>query len=79
MRVAVGDDVEAGQFLLVQIDRHRVDVLLAELVVHHGVEEASGRARFSVYQLGRGSEPVMVVGSTMSLVARYMAGVSPGH
>src|SRR5690348_12985258 len=32
--------------------------------------------RFSVYQLGRGSEPVMVVGRMMSLVARYMAGVS---
>ena len=28
--------------------------------------------RFSVYQLGRGSEPVMVVGRMMSLVARYM-------
>jgi hypothetical protein len=28
--------------------------------------------RFSVYQLGRGSEPVIVVGSMMSLVARYM-------
>ena len=44
MRVAVGDDVEAGQLLLVQIDRDRVDILLAELVVHHGVEEAA-RAR----------------------------------
>src|SRR6478672_12723292 len=28
--------------------------------------------RFSVYQLGRGSEPVIVVGRMMSLVARYM-------
>ena len=34
--------------------------------------------RFSVYQLGRGSEPVIVVGRMMSLVARYMAGVSRG-
>jgi hypothetical protein len=25
-----------------------------------------------VYQLGRGSEPVIVVGSVMSLVARYI-------
>ena len=41
MRVAVGDDVEAGDFLLVQIDRDRVDVLLAELVVDHGVEETA--------------------------------------
>jgi hypothetical protein len=30
-----------------------------------------------VYQLGRGSEPVMVVGSMMSLVARSMIGISP--
>src|SRR5882757_9412655 len=29
--------------------------------------------RFSVYQLGRGSEPVIVVGRMMSLVARYMS------
>jgi hypothetical protein len=30
-----------------------------------------------VYQLGRGSEPVIVVGSMMSLVARSMTGISP--
>src|SRR5215471_14880703 len=29
--------------------------------------------RFSVYQLGRGNEPVIVVGSMMSLVPRYIA------
>ena len=29
--------------------------------------------RFSVYQLGRGSEPVIVVGRMISLVARYIA------
>src|SRR4249919_1458988 len=34
--------------------------------------------RFCVYQLGRGSEPVMVVGSIMSLVARSMVSISPG-
>src|SRR5690349_10688155 len=33
--------------------------------------------RFCVYQLGRGSEPVIVVGSMMSLVARSMTGISP--
>src|SRR5262249_23088080 len=33
--------------------------------------------RFWVYQLGRGSEPVIVVGSMMSLVARSMTGISP--
>src|SRR5499427_2220019 len=32
--------------------------------------------RFWVYQLGRGSEPVIVVGSMISLVARSMAGIS---
>src|SRR6202142_3750739 len=41
MRVAVGDDVEAGHFLLVQIDADGVDILLTELVVHHGVEETA--------------------------------------
>jgi hypothetical protein len=29
-----------------------------------------------VYQLGRGSEPVIVVGSMMSLVARYIVAIS---
>src|ERR1700685_3761405 len=32
--------------------------------------------RFSVYQLGRGNEPVIVVGSTMSLVPRYIFSAS---
>src|SRR5580704_7536894 len=32
--------------------------------------------RFSVYQLGRGSEPVIVVGSMMSLVPRYIVAIS---
>src|SRR5579872_6375656 len=35
--------------------------------------------RFSVYQLGRGSEPVMVVGSRMSLVPRYIVSASPNY
>ena len=35
------------------------------------------RPRFSVYQSGRGSEPVIVVGSLMSLVAVNI-GSSPG-
>jgi hypothetical protein len=30
-----------------------------------------------VYQLGRGSEPVMVVGKVMSLVARYIPALLP--
>jgi hypothetical protein len=30
-----------------------------------------------VYQLGRGSEPVIVVGSKIFLVARSMIGISP--
>src|SRR6185369_1142507 len=34
--------------------------------------------RFCVYQLGRGSEPVIVVGSILSLVARSMAAFLPG-
>ncbi len=41
MRIAVGHDIEAGHFLLVQIDRDRIDILLAELVIHHGVEKAA--------------------------------------
>jgi hypothetical protein len=32
--------------------------------------------RFSVYQLGRGSEPVIVVGNIMSLVPRYIFNAS---
>ena len=59
--VAVGDDVEAGHFLFAQIDRQRIDVLLAEPADHHRVEERL-QPRFSVYQLGRGNDPVIVVG-----------------
>src|SRR3974377_336709 len=33
--------------------------------------------RFSLYQLGRGSDPVIVVGSMMSLVARYIVDTPP--
>ena len=70
MRIAVGDDIEAGDFLLVQIDRNRVGVLLAELVVVTIASTKLCVPMFLVYQLGRGSDPVMVVGSLMSLVAR---------
>ena len=41
MRVAVGDNIEAGHFLLVEIHGDCIDILLAELVVHHRVEEAA--------------------------------------
>ena len=41
MRVTVGDDIEARHFLLVQINRDRVDILFAELVVHHRVKKAA--------------------------------------
>ena len=77
MRVAVGADVEPGDFLRVQIDRDRVDVLLAEAGVDHRVEEAA-RAQIAVYQLGRGSEPMIEVGSMMSLVARSISRSPPG-
>src|ERR1051325_1111637 len=40
MRIAVGDDVEAGDLLLVQIHRDPVGVLLAELVVDERLDEA---------------------------------------
>ena len=70
--VAVGEDVEAGDLLLAQVDRERVDVLLAVARIDHRVQERCAMPRFSVYQLGRGSEPMMVVGSLMSAVARSM-------
>ena len=66
--VAVGDDVQPGHFLLAQVDRQRVHVLLAEPRRDHRVQERRV-PRFSVYQLGRGSDPVMVVGSMIPAVA----------
>jgi hypothetical protein len=71
MGVAVADDIQAGEFLLLQIDHDRVGILIAELIGHHRVEEMPV-PRFSVYQAGRGSDPVIVVGSMMSLVALSM-------
>src|SRR5215468_11695166 len=41
MRVAVGDDIEARHLLFVQVDRDRIDILFAELVVHHRVKKAA--------------------------------------
>jgi hypothetical protein len=69
--VAVGHDVEPGHFLLLQIHRQGVHVLLAEPRQHHRVQERA-RAQVSVYQLGRGSEPVMVVGMIFPAVAFSM-------
>ena len=69
--IAVGHDVEPGHFLLAQIDRQRVDILLAEPRDHHRIEERPV-PRFSVYQLGRGSEPVIVVGRIFPAVALSM-------
>ncbi len=66
--VAVGHDVEAGKLLIAQIAGERVLVLLAEAAADHGFETMPV-PRFSVYQLGRGSEPVIVVGNMMSLGA----------
>ncbi len=77
MCIAVGDDIEPRHLLFVQIDRDRIDILFAKLVVHHRVQKTT-RTKICVYQLGRGSEPVMVVGSMVSLVARSMASISPG-
>ena len=37
--IAVGDDVEAGDFLFAQIDRQRVDVLLPEPADDHRIQE----------------------------------------
>ena len=61
MRVAVGDDVEAGGFLRAQEARHRVLVLLAVARVHHRFEEAASMPSTAVYQDGRGSEPMIEV------------------
>jgi hypothetical protein len=41
MGITVGDDVEPGELLFVQIDRNRIDILFAELVVDHRVEKTS--------------------------------------
>ena len=56
-RVAVGDDVEAGEFLIAKVGRDRVGVLLAEARIAIASHELA-RPRFSVYQAGRGNEPV---------------------
>ena len=67
--VAVGDDVEAGKLLVAQIAGQRIFILLAEAAADHRLQKMTG-AEISVYQLGRGSEPVIVVGNLMSLVPR---------
>ena len=78
MRVAVGDDIEAGEFLLMQIEVETASTYCSRNWLFTIASRKLRMPRFSVYQLGRGSEPVMVVGSMMSLVARSMAGISPG-
>ncbi len=72
MRVAVGDDVEPGGFLRAQEDRDRVLVLLAVARMDHGFEEALG-PQHPVYQAGRGSEPMIEVGSVTPADALYIS------
>ena len=55
--VAVGHDVQPGHFLLPQIHRQRVHILLAEPRLITIASRNDRVPRFSVYQLGRGSEP----------------------
>ncbi len=75
MRVAVGADVEPGGFLRAQEDRDRVLVLLAVARIDHGFEEALG-PNTAVYQAGRGSEPMIEVGSIVLAEALYIGAVS---
>jgi hypothetical protein len=72
VRVAVGEDVEAGYFLRPQKARDRVLVLLAVARIDHGFEEALASQHRGV-QAGRGSEPMIEVGSAISADALYIA------
>ena len=68
-RVAVGDDVEAGALLIAKVGR-RPRRCTARGSARPPARPGRGAcARFSVYQTGRGSDPVMVVGSVNSFVA----------
>ena len=66
--VAGGEDVEPGAQLVGDDDGVRVGELLAIPRVHHGGVERAAHM-FTLYQRGRGQEPVTVAGSIRSLVA----------
>ena len=72
VRIAVGDDVEAGDLLRAQEARHRVLVLLAVARVHHGFEEALRCRAPRCTSTGRGSEPMIEVGSVTLADALYI-------
>jgi hypothetical protein len=46
--IAVGDDIEAGQFLIAQIAGHRIFILLAEAAADHRLEKMTGAEIFRV-------------------------------
>ena len=74
MEVAVGEDVEAGAFLIADDHREHVLELLAEAHVDHAV--SSGRPHMlTSNQRGRGHEPVVVQGRTVSAVTVNMPGI----
>ena len=72
MRVAVGADVEPGDFLRAQMRRDRVLVLLAPARVDHRLEKTPTPI-CAVCQAGRGSEPMIEVGSRMPAEALYIS------
>ena len=71
--IAVGDDVEASELLLAQIAGQARRYIARGSGGSPSRRGTCGYRDFPVYQLGRGSEPVIVVGSMMSFVARYIA------
>lgn len=66
--IAVDEDVEAGELLLDHISHYRVEVLLANGRSPSPSENVRS-SKLAVYQDGRGSDPVIVVASGLSLVA----------
>ena len=73
--VAVRDDVEPGNLLFAQINGS-VSTYCSRKRLVTIASRNDRMPRFSVYQLGRGSDPVIVVGSMMSFVARYIFAIS---
>ena len=67
--IAVGDDVESGDFLLPSDTPTVRRRTVREICVVTIASRKERVPRFSVYQLGRGNDPITVVGITFPAVA----------
>ena len=78
-RVAVGDEIESGALLILEVGTDQPVVSCSRNRASASASRNGRAPTFSVYQLGRGIDPVIVVGRMTRAVAVYMLSVFRGQ